>query len=269
MNILVKPVTEEDEARWHQVIAEDVAANSGRRRGAYAEDIETSSVSPSNPSGATYHSVNELHHMSYTAIKQIALENIQRLERIGKVTRKNHFQDLLNAIAMDIRTKHRRRNQRAKELEGVKQTLAHLGEKSKFLDDQLKSYNDYVEQAMLTLQTKKGKKKIILPFTKQYFHEKELQKSGRVPKFGSYKYSSRELAQKGVLVGLEGALAGGMGEKISFTFSSDEVGVFHVEVSQGAMMVPGGSMDVNLDDLLQVSLKKKPYEFRIIGELVG
>ncbi|KAF3912981.1 hypothetical protein AA313_de0207997 [Arthrobotrys entomopaga] len=242
MDILVKPVTEEDEYRWQQVIAEDAA------------DTQKHAAHPNHI--PMHHTLSDISLMTYSELKKTALENVLKLEKTGKISRKNQFQDLLNAIAMDIRTKNRRRVQRQRELEGVKQTLSHLGEKARFLDDKLQSYNDYIEQAMLTLQTKKGKKKTILPFTKQYFHLKELQRSGRVPKFGSYKYSATNLFEKGVLVSMEGH---SHLEKISFTISSDEVGVFLVEVSQGATMLPGGSAKIPLDDLLQAQYNNHQF----------
>ncbi|KAK6338756.1 hypothetical protein TWF696_009566 [Orbilia brochopaga] len=245
MDILVKPVTEEDEYKWQQVIAEDAADT--RRRAAYSDSMPT------------HHTLSDVSLMTYSELKKTALENVLKLEKTGKITRKNQFQDLLNAIAVDIRTKHRRRVQRQRELEGVKQTLAHLGEKARFLDEKLQSYNDYIEQAMLTLQTKKGKKKtIVLPFTRQYFHQKELQRSGRVPKFGSYKYSAHNLSEKGVLVSIEG-YSDRQYDKINFTISSDEVGIFLVELSQGAMMLPGGSAQIPLDDLLQAQYNNHQF----------
>lgn len=232
MEILVKPISTEDEDRWHMLIDEE---HSGKRRGAYSDANTLSDVST----------------MTYSELKRTALENIIRLEKAGKITRKNYYQDLLNAIAVDIRTKHRRRVQRQKELENVKGTLQHLNEKATYLEAQLQSYNDYIEQAMQTLQTKNGKKKSYLPFTRQYFHMKELQRSGKVPKFGSFKYTARGLADKGVLLALEG-YPERQWDKVNMTISSDEVGIFELELSFGSMMIPGGSMDIPLDDLLQV-----------------
>ena len=100
--------------------------------------------------------------MSYAQLKRTALENVIKLEQAGKITRKNMYQDILNQIAIDIRTKHRRRVQRSREMDGVQQTLAHLQEKAVYLDQQLKSYNDYIEQAMVTLQTNKCKNRLTL-----------------------------------------------------------------------------------------------------------
>jgi Ras GTPase-activating-like protein IQGAP2/3 len=235
MDILVKPITAEDEAKWDALLAEEAGNAEGKKRGAYADHTM----------------LTDINAMSYAQLKRTALENIIKLERVGKITRKNQYQDILNEIAIDIRTKHRRRVQRSREMDGVQQTLQHLQEKAVYLESQLKSYNDYIEQAMVTLQTKKGKRRTVLPFTRQYFHMRELSKAGRVPKFGSYKYSARALADKGVLVKLEGYNEKRW-DKVFFTISSDDVGCFFVEAANGSMMIPGASAQVLLDDLLQV-----------------
>lgn len=139
MDILVKPISEEDEDRWHALLQEEFAAGS-KKRAAYS-DAST---------------LVDITSMSYAELKRTALENIVRLEQFGKLTRHNQYQDLLNAIAVDIRTKHRRRIQRQRELEGVRLTLGNLNEKTVWLEQQLQSYNHYIEQAMVTLQNKKG-----------------------------------------------------------------------------------------------------------------
>ena len=79
-----------------------------------------------------------------------------RLEQMGRISKHNNYQDILNAIASDIRSKSRRRVQRQRELEGVNLTLGNLHEKANYLEQQRKSYDDYIEQAMMTLQNKKG-----------------------------------------------------------------------------------------------------------------
>lgn len=243
LSILVKPITHEDEGKWAQLVREELASHrlnpGSKNRAAYTSDTPLTS-SP----------LHDLTTLSYAELKRIALENVLQLERVSRVSRHNHYQDLLNAIALDIRTKHKRRMQRTREMEEVRATLANLDEKSRWLDDQLKSYNDYIEQAMVTLQNKKGKKRFLLPFTKQYNHEKELQRAGRVPKFGSYKYSARALADKGVLVHWH-PYNERQWEKLDITISSNSVGMFTIEGSSGSMMIPGASAEVPLDGLLQ------------------
>lgn len=251
LNIMVKPVTDDDEDRWAALIHEELAPHNVRKRSAY-----TDTASP----------LIDIASLTYTELKRAALENILTLEQAGRLTRNNKYQDLLNDIAIDIRTKHRRRIQRSREMENVKATLSALDSKSAWLDSQLKSYNDYIEQAMITLQNKKGKKKFLLPFTKQYNHERELQKRGQVPKFGSFKYSARALGEKGVLVEWRGYTDRDRGwEKTNITISSDEVGIFHIEGSVGSMMIPGASAMVPLDDLLQAQFENKQF-INLFGE---
>ncbi|KAG8627464.1 hypothetical protein KVT40_004947 [Elsinoe batatas] len=252
LEILVKPITQEDDDKWLVLLDEEYSQQNdlrSRRKSAYAPSIVSA-----NPASTSL----DVTTLTYAELKSSCLENILTLERHGRLSRHNHYQDLLNAIAIDIRTKHRRRVQRTRELEGVRATLAQLDSKAAFLDDQLQSYNDYVEQAMVTLQNKKGKKRFLMPFSRQYNHEKELARSGRTPKFGSFKYSARQLAEKGVLVSWTG-----YGEdkwsRINITVSSDEVGVFHIEGSTGSMMIPGASASVPLDDLLQAQFENSQF----------
>lgn len=138
LEILVRPPTAEDEHKWQTLLREDFGADA-TTRGAYS-DVNMVDVT----------------RMSYYDMKRNALENVMRLEQLGRISKKNYYQDVLNAIALDIRTKSRRRIQRQRELEGVRLTLANLHEKAKYLEQQRKSYDDYIEQAMLTLQKNKG-----------------------------------------------------------------------------------------------------------------
>ena len=233
MEIMVKPITMEDEDRWDTLVRDELSAGS-RKRGAYSEA----------------NILIDIASMPYSELKRTALENILRLERAGRLSRHNHYQDLLNAIAVDIRTKHRRRIQRQRELEGVRLTLARLNDQAVYLEQQLKTYNDYIEQAMVTLQNKKGKKRFLMPFTKQWDHERELARSGRVPKFGSFKYSAQELGNRGILVSWSG-YSERQYASLDLTISSNEVGVFTIEGSMGTISIPGASAQIPLDDLLQ------------------
>ncbi|KAJ5095687.1 Rho GTPase activation protein [Penicillium alfredii] len=241
MDIMVKPPTEEDEERWQTLVTKELTTNNARR-GAYSEAS----------------TLIDIGSMDYAELKHTALENIVRLEQTGKITRHNHYQDLLNAIAIDIRTKHRRRIQRERELEGSRLTSGRLSDQAIYLDQQLKTYNDYIEQAMITLQNKKGKKRFLMPFTKQWDHQRELQKSGKVFKFGSYKYSARTLADRGVLVSWKGYTER-QWERVDLTISSNEVGVFTIDGSSGNMMIPGANAQVPLDDLLQAQFNNLQF----------
>ncbi|KAI2468749.1 hypothetical protein F4781DRAFT_254097 [Annulohypoxylon bovei var. microspora] len=240
LQILVRPPTQEDEIKWQMLLRDDFASSSNTK-GAYS-DVNMVDVT----------------RMSYYDMKRNALENIMHLEHMGRITKKNYYQDILNAIALDIRTKSRRRIQRQRELEGVRLTLGNLHEKAKYLEQQRKSYDDYIEQAMATLQKNKGKKRFLLPFTKQYNHQRELERSGRVPKFGSFKYSVRALAEKGVVVAWQGVSERDW-SNINLTISCDEVGVFNVEGSRGHIQIPGASALIPIEDLLQAQFESHQF----------
>ncbi|KAI6250651.1 Ras GTPase-activating-like protein rng2 [Erysiphe necator] len=231
MEILIRPITPEDEIKWNSVIIEEFSVEN-RARGAYSD----------------INSLVDIKSMSYKDLKRTALENVLKLEQLGRISRQNFYQDILNAIALDIRTKSRRRVQRHRELEGVRLTLANLNEKADWLESQRKSYDNYIEQAMITLQ-KKGKKRFLMPFSKQYNHERELERSGRKPKFGSFKYSAHTLFDKGVLVSWKGYTDRDW-DKTNITISCDEVGIFFIEGSKGSIQIPGASAQIPMDSLL-------------------
>ncbi|EUC35385.1 hypothetical protein COCCADRAFT_3407 [Bipolaris zeicola 26-R-13] len=259
--IMCKPVTPEDEDRWDALVSEEIIAQRKDRSRRQNNVVRSSAAS----TYTTDMSANSVLDLDYTTLKQYCLENMVQLQRAGRISHTNNYQDLLNAIAVDIRTKHRRRIQRAKELEGVRTTLAALDEKAHFLESQLKSYNDYIEQAMITLQSKKGKKKFLLPFTRQYNHQRELKNSGREYRFGSFKYSARNLAEKGILISWSGYHER-QWDRLDITISSNQTGIFEIQGSQGSMMIPGAFAEVPLDGLLQAQFDNHQFMNLFGGE---
>lgn len=252
-DIMCKPVTPEDEDRWDALVREEIAAQQKDRHRKHTAVRSSAASTYTTDMGS-----NSVLDLDYPTLKQYCLENMVHLQRAGRISHLNNYQDLLNAIAVDIRTKHRRRMQRAKELESVRTTLAALDEKAHFLESQLKSYNDYIEQAMVTLQSKKGKKKFLLPFTRQYNHQRELQRSGREYRFGSFRYSARNLAEKGILISWQG-YPERQWDRLDITISSNQTGIFEIQGSQGSMMIPGAFAEVPLDGLLQAQFDNHQF----------
>lgn len=254
LDIMVQPILRQDEEKWAQLVRSELSQQNttSKNKNPYADSSSLLSIAS----------------LSYSQLKRTALENILTLERTGRITRANQYQDLLNDIALDIRTKHRRRVQRSREMDNARATMSALEEKQVWLRSQLKSYNDYIEQAMVTLQQKAShKKRFLLPFTKQYNHERELEKAGRIPKFGSFKYSVRNLANKGVLVSWRGYTER-QWDRINVTISSDEVGVFNIEGSDGSLMIPAAHAKLHLDELLQAQFENRTY-VNVFGEEDG
>jgi hypothetical protein len=186
-----------------------------------------------------------------TQIKRKALENMELLEEKNVVNKSNNYQDMLNMIAKDMLNKHRRRNQRQRESQALNQTLTNLQEKAAYLEDQRKAYNDYINACMAQHGNKKSSKSKKTPmlFTRQYYHLKELQKTGSVPQYGSFKYTATELHKKGVLISVND-YSPKQYNQITLTLSSDEAGVFNIEASVMGIKLTE-KLELRLEELLQ------------------
>jgi Ras GTPase-activating-like protein IQGAP2/3 len=188
--------------------------------------------------------------LSFRQLKARCLENMLELEKFGRVQRSDNFQDILNAIAQDIRNKHRKRIVRQREIQSMESTILNLDEKHKYLEQQLTAFKSFVDSTKTTIQ-KKGKRRMVIPFSSQYFHNRELARTGKVPKFGSYKYTAKSLADKGILLSIEG-FSPRQYDNISLTISSDEVGVFVVEASMMGMSGGHDPVELSMDELVGI-----------------
>jgi Ras GTPase-activating-like protein IQGAP2/3 len=126
-------------------------------------------------------------------------------------------------------------------------TLASLKDKKRYLEDQIKSYHVYIDQSMAGIQ-KKSKKRIVLPWSVQGVHQRQLEKQGKKYKFGSYKYTAQTLYERGVLLSIE-QVSPKTFDKVSMTFSSDNVGVFEIKVELIGKILTG--VELKLEDLLE------------------
>ncbi len=117
------------------------------------------------------------------------------LEKEGVLTRENDWQDLLNDMAGDIRSNNKNRTRRRKEYAAMTEALGYASDKQKELEEQMASYNQYVDSAMATMQ-KQGKKKYVWPFSKQARHMQSMKKAGKSAQFGSFKYSAVQLYEE-------------------------------------------------------------------------
>ncbi|KAJ1948422.1 iqgap- protein, partial [Linderina pennispora] len=174
---------------------------------------------------------------------------------VFRVRKSDGYQGMLNAIARDIRTKAQRRDRRRVEMRRIRTTLLNLKEKSEYLESQRRAYEEYLASCTRRLAkdapSSQRKMHSVLPFTRQYFHLRDLQRAGRVPRFGSYKYSAEKLYYKGVIISVDGYPPRQL-DKISLTISSDEAGVFDVQVSLLGVKMPGGGCVLHMQDLLQL-----------------
>ncbi|KAK2466197.1 hypothetical protein APHAL10511_001839 [Amanita phalloides] len=246
---LMHPVTEEDEQTWEEILQ------------AEAENEQARQIPRRQPSAAVADSayrLEDIRSLNFAAVKAHAIAALLELEKKGKITRDDGFQGILNAIANDVRSKHRKRLQRQQEMESMNEAFCQLAERKKYFQEQIDSYHSYVEAAMQTMQHKKEKKRFVIPFTKQYFHLRDLQKSGQAPRFGSYIYSAEKLYERGILLSID-QHSPRQFDKFQITMSSDTAGVFNLvlESSLYGGTTRVASEDVRMEDLLQAKYEKR------------
>jgi hypothetical protein len=97
-----------------------------------------------------------------------------------------------------------------------------------------------------------------MPFTKQYFHLRDLQKSGKTPQFGSFKYSAQDLYERGILLSID-QYSPRQFDKIDLVISSNQLGVFTIEMFNNALGVTNrmANAEVRLEDLLQAQYQDR------------
>lgn len=221
----------------------------------------------------------DLSKITYKFLKTLALEKILELEELNLISRSDNFQTILNDIADDIKNKHDQRLLRKNELNVVSNTLVRLQEKNKFLRDQLKNYNQFINSSIENLQNKNNNKsKKSLPFTRQFFYERELKKIGQFPKFGAYKYSFKKLQERGIIIELNGInrdelatsgsfFTGISYPKIDFMFNCDKAGIFEISVKSSSIAITNDKQTLTLDKLLEYQYDNLP-SFTLFNDLV-
>lgn len=240
MDVFLTPVSDQDEATWEEIVSLEAAG------------VQQRQVAQHRALPAEVRRLEDVRRLSFAELKARTLENMLMLERAGKVSRATGYQEMLNSIAIDIRQKHRKRIQRHNEKTSMLSTLDNLADKKKYLEEQIASYTSYVDASMQTMQKKGSKKRFVVPFSQQYFHLRSLKQQGKVPQFGSYKYTATRLHEKGILLKMddrdfgEGSKAL---DQLTLTISSDEAGVFTIDASMLGAKV--ASTDLRIEDLLE------------------
>lgn len=246
---LMRPVTEDDELVWEEILEAEM-------------DNEQTRLPRRQPSAFAPDSayrLEDIRSLKFAAVKALAISNLLDLEKQGRISRDDGFQGILNAIAGDVRSKHRKRLQRQQEMASMNEALRHLAERKKYFEEQIDSYHNYVETAMNTMQRGKGKKRFVLPFTKQFYHLRDLQKSGESAPYGSFIYSAKSLYDKGILLSID-QYSPRQFDKIQLTMSSKTAGIFTMRLESTLLGVASriASEDIRMEDLLQAKYEKRP-----------
>ncbi|KAH0587587.1 hypothetical protein H2248_006362 [Termitomyces sp. 'cryptogamus'] len=245
---LMEPVTEKDEAMWEEILEAEMEN----------EQMRHPRRQPSTFAPDAAYRLEDIRSLKFAAVKALAISNLLDLEKQGRISREDRFQGILDAIAGDVRSKHRKRLQRQQEMQSMNEALRHLAERKKYFEEQIDSYHNYVETAMTTMQRGKGKKRFVLPFTKQFYHLRELQKTGESVPFGSFIYSAKHLYEKGILLSID-QYSPRQFDKIQLTMSSKIVGVFTLRLESTLLGVTTriASEDIRMEDLLQAKYEKR------------
>ena len=97
--------------------------------------------------------------------KRQILKNLQILERHGYVSSKDGCNAIIVSLAKDICNRKQYRSRRGIELLRLKRTILNLEFKTKFHEDQIEYYQEYLKQCLASLQSsayrgRKGKKRV-------------------------------------------------------------------------------------------------------------
>eukprot|EP01117_Protostelium_nocturnum_P002977 TRINITY_DN13906_c0_g1_i1.p1 TRINITY_DN13906_c0_g1~~TRINITY_DN13906_c0_g1_i1.p1 ORF type:complete len:845 (-),score=237.82 TRINITY_DN13906_c0_g1_i1:97-2631(-) len=161
------------------------------------------------------------------------LENIKTLEVEQFISKADNYASFLRDIALEVANRAQIREQQRKEIKRLNQTLKNLRKHQKYLNEQIKQYNDYLQDCRLKHYQPKTKKK--------------KSKGDNPNKIGPFKFSYDALQKKGVIIDSEVPVLSR--KKTVFYISSEEVGVFTIVAKIAGLQVE--TMTLELDDLLE------------------
>lgn len=97
-----------------------------------------------------------------------------------------------------------------------------------------------------------------MPFTKQFFHQRDMQRSGKGAQFGSFKYSAQELYDKSILLSMD-QFSPRQFEKIDIVISSDKMHVFTMQIFNNTLGTStlAASTELRMEDLLQAQFENR------------
>ncbi|KAI8096562.1 Rho GTPase activation protein [Halteromyces radiatus] len=252
LDIFQQPVTDIHEAQWMEIKQREFLPH--KDQGVNYHE----SIAKKRRSLKLGNTPLDINNLTFFQLKTITSRLAAHLEKfVDRITQQDNYQGLLNMIAEDITGKNTRRQTREKEITKLKTTLGHLQAKKAYLSDQRQSYEDYLKLSMDTMAQKKqrGKKqRYMWPFTRQYFHMRNLTKQGKLPTFGSYKYTAKQLHDRGVIITLEGVEKKHY-DRIDITLSMDEAGIVNLEGRYANWSATSIYMDIQYEQLLQTQFE--------------
>ncbi|KAI8145855.1 Rho GTPase activation protein [Fennellomyces sp. T-0311] len=196
----------------------------------------------------------DLQSLGFYQLKQVTGGFLSYLTKSGAISAEQGYQQVINLIARDITGKNLRRVQRDGELSRIRQTLMHVKKKQNYLTDQRNDYENYLNTCIKRTERREKRSRFGLPFTRQYFHVRKLRREDREPKFGSFKYSGKQLYERGILVEVAGINPRHY-DKISIILSMDQVGVITIEGGYSRWAIQPAQVNMPYENLLQTQFE--------------
>lgn len=235
------PNREEEEAYAQFVLRRKKEYEKAKRRA--EEDSEKQQPTPLQ----TFGTLAELQTAAKSNVDQLAAQGLAKVE--------NSYQDLLNAIAQDIRNQRMYRKQRREELARLNRTLGGLRAKQALSQQTIGEYENYVGECMKHMGKSRSRNKGGM--FKLFRSSKPAAKDDSADTWEegkSVKYSAARLKEKGVIVSVEGASDTQL-RHVTIEITSAEKGVFEVSASA---MFSSSKEEVLLQDLLQQQYQNIP-----------
>ncbi|XP_027598229.2 ras GTPase-activating-like protein IQGAP3 [Pipra filicauda] len=178
-------------------------------------------------------------HRSLAANGQLSMEekkrkiirNLRHLESLGLVDSAHQYQELIDALAKDIRNQRRHRQHRRAELLKLRQTLHSLDAKTLFYEEQIDYYNQYIKTCLDNLAAS----------------NKVSRKSKKLP---SLHYTAARLLEKGVLLEIQDLPPSQFKNVIFDIIPCEESGKFQVKAK--FMGIDMEHFQLHYQDLLQL-----------------
>ncbi|XP_011265580.1 ras GTPase-activating-like protein IQGAP1 [Camponotus floridanus] len=182
---------------------------------------------------------------------------LNKLELEGWVTRADGYQTIVTAIARDICNKNKYRVARDKELQTLRATKMRLDEKTRYYQEQVEFYNEYIRGCLQNLHRGKSSLRAYRAMQKDTHTLSKLRTKMMV------KYSAWKLQEKGVLMEIDQTLSPTEMKNVIFEISPTERnGVFSVRCK--FMGVEMEKLDISIQELLELQ-----YEGRSCMDMFG
>lgn len=176
--------------------------------------------------------------------KQLLRRYLSRLELAGLASSSDAYQSVVTAIAQDLCHKGLYRQQRARELVTLRNTISSLDSKTQSLQEQVDFYNEYIRRCLDNLNA--GKRSVHAPKVDAKVH-------GKLKSKLTLKYSAAKLQEKGVLLEVEGLPSTQLRNVVFEISPADRSGVFTVK---GKFMgVEMEKVDIDIQHLLELQFE--------------